>query len=89
MDGWLRRRLRCVHLKRCKSSRTIIGFLVGKGVRRGEASKLASSGKGWWPLSDTEQAKRAMPIAWFEAVGLVSMAGHHAALNLAGNRRGA
>jgi RNA-directed DNA polymerase len=88
LDGWLRRKLRCVQLKRCKNVRTIIDFLIGQDAKRGQAFKLASSGKGWWRLSDSEQAKRAMSVAWFDAAGLVGLADHHAALNLVGNRRG-
>jgi RNA-directed DNA polymerase len=87
LDGWLRRKLRCVKLKRCKLVRTMVRFLIGNGVTRGNALKLASSGKGWWRLTDSQQAKQAMPIAWFDALGLVGLANHHAALNLVGNRR--
>ena len=88
LDGWLRRKFRCVRLKQCKSPSTIAAFLQKNGVREGPARRLASSGKGWWCLSNTEQAKRAMPNVWFEELGLVSMAGHVAALNRVGNRRG-
>jgi hypothetical protein len=35
-----------------------------------------------------EQAEQAMPLAWFDALGLNRMADHHAALKLVGNRRG-
>lgn len=87
LDGWLRRKLRCVQLKRCKSVRTMIDFLTGNGVRRADAFKLASSGKGWWRLTDSQPPKRAMPVAWFDALGLTAMADCHAALNLVGNRR--
>jgi RNA-directed DNA polymerase len=87
LDGWLRRKLRCVQLKRCKTARGMIGFLMEGGVRRVEAFKVASSGKGWWRLTDSQQAKRAMPVAWFDTLGLTAMANHHAALNLGGNRR--
>ena len=66
----------------------MIDFLTGHGVTRVGAIKLASSGKGWWRLTDATQVKQAMSIAWFTALGLTSMADHHAALNLAGNRRG-
>lgn len=87
LDKWLRRKLRCVQLKRCKSFRTMVDFLAGHGVTRANAFKLAASGKGWWRLTDSHQAKQAMPVAWFDALGLVGMANHHAALNLVGNRR--
>ncbi len=86
LDGWLRRKLRCVQLKRT-SSRTMVRFLIGNGVTRGNTLKLASSGKGWWHLADSQQAKTAMPVAWFDALGLTGLADHHAALNLVGNRR--
>jgi hypothetical protein len=66
----------------------MVRFLIGNGVTRGNALKLASSGKGWWRLTDSQQAKQAMPIAWFDALGLTRLADHHAALSLVGNRRG-
>ncbi|MEJ0015416.1 MAG: group II intron reverse transcriptase/maturase [Acetobacteraceae bacterium] len=88
LDGWLRRKLRCVTLKRCKLFRTIVSFLMKRGVARESAWRLASSGKGWWRLSDSQQAKQAMPVRWFDSLGLASFAGHHAALNTVGNRRG-
>jgi RNA-directed DNA polymerase len=88
LDGWLRRKVRCVRIKQCKSPSTLAAFLLKQGVRERPARQLASSGKGWWRLSNSEQAKRAMPIEWFDNLGLVSLAGHHAALNSVGNRRG-
>ena len=88
LDGWLRRKVRCVRIKQCKSPSTLAAFLRKQGVRERPARQLASSGKGWWRLSNSEQAKRAMPIEWLDNLGLVSMAGHHAALNSVGNRRG-
>ena len=87
LDGWLRRKLRCVRLKQCKSPSTIAAFLERGGVEQAAARRVASSGKGWWRLSSTEQAKRAMPNAWLAGLGLISAAQHHAALNAVGNRR--
>jgi RNA-directed DNA polymerase len=88
MDGWLRRKLRCVRLKHCKQAAGLIGFLTSHGVLEVPARKLASSGKGWWRLTSSPQATKAMPTGWFARLGLTSLAAHHAALNLAGNRRG-
>lgn len=88
LDGWLRRKRRCVRIKPCKSPSTLAAFFLQQGVRERPARQLASSGKGWWRLSNSEQAKRAMPIEWFDNLGLVSLAGHHAAVNSVGNRRG-
>jgi RNA-directed DNA polymerase len=88
IDGWLRRKLRCLKLKHCKNPTTIAAFLTDGGVAEKSAQQLASSGKGWWRLANTEQSKQAMPNAWFEAMGLISLKQHHAALNRVGNRRG-
>lgn len=88
LDGWLRRKLRCVRLVQCKRMRTVGAFLRKRGVDEAYAARLASSGKGWWRLTSTEQAKTAMPNAWFDGLGLVRMMDRHAALNVAGNRRG-
>lgn len=87
LDGWLRRKLRCVRLKQCKHPAGIATWLQRHGVEPWAARRVASSGKGWWRLSATEQANRAMSKQWFEARGLVAAAQHHAALNAAGNRR--
>ena len=88
IDRWLRRKLRCVRLKHCKNPETIATFLRERGVKERPARQLASSGKGWWRLASTEQAKRAMPIAWFDEQGLISLERRHGALNPVGNRRG-
>jgi RNA-directed DNA polymerase len=56
------------------------------GVPEWRAWILALSGKGWWRMRPS--ATEAMTIKWFDQQGLVSLAGHHAALNVAGNWRG-
>jgi RNA-directed DNA polymerase len=88
LDQWLRRKLRCVRLKHCKNPMTIAAFLRKNGVREKPAQQLASSGKGWWRLASSQQAKWAMTNAWFEEAGLASMEARHVALNRVGNRRG-
>ena len=87
LDGRLRCNLRCVRLQSCKSFRTMVDFLPGHGVTRTNAFRLAESGKSWWRLTDSHQAKQAMPVARFDALGLVGMANHHGVLRLVGNRR--
>jgi hypothetical protein len=71
IDQWLRRKLRCVRLKHCKNLATVAAFLRKNGVKEKPAQQLASSGKGWWRLSSSQQAKWAMPNAWFEDLGLL------------------
>jgi RNA-directed DNA polymerase len=88
LDGWLRRKLRCVRLKQCKQPAGLRRFLRQYGVSPRQARELASSGRGWWCLANAPQAKLAMSIAWFDAQGLVNLSVRHTALNAQGNRRG-
>lgn len=74
LDGWLRRKLRCVRLKQCKRYRTMVNFLVGRGVSRRVAWDTVLSGRRWWRLSRTRAASSAMPNRWFEVLGLVNLA---------------
>ena len=88
LDGWLRRKLRCVRLKHCKQPAALRRFLSQHGVSPRQARELASSGWGWWCLANLLQAKIAMNIAWFDELGLINLTVRHAALNAQGNRRG-
>ena len=88
LDGWLRRKLRCVRLKHCKRVKAIADFLQANGVRQWRAWLLALSGKGWWRMAGSPQATEAMTIAWFDKLGLIRLTLHHATLAAAGNRRG-
>jgi RNA-directed DNA polymerase len=87
IDQWVRRKLRCVRLKQCKRVMTVATFLKDNGVPERRAWLLACSGKGWWRMAGSPQAAESMPIAWFDHLGLVSLARHHNALNRTGNRR--
>ena len=88
LDGWLRRKLRCVRIKQCKRAISIATFLKKEGVPEWLAWLLALSSKGWWRMAGSPQAAEAMTTAWFDRQGLVSLANHHVALNMTGNRRG-
>ena len=80
LDGWIRRKLRCVRLKQRKRAKSIADFLQSLGVPEWNAWILALSGKGWWRKSAAPQADQAMSIAWFKAQGLVSLAERYAEL---------
>jgi len=73
LDGWVRRRLRCVRLKQCKWTKTICDFLHRQGVTLRNAWLTALSGKGWWRLAGTPSANQAMSNQWFEGLGLVNL----------------
>jgi Retron-type reverse transcriptase len=73
LDSWIRRKLRCYRLKQRKSYWSIATFLIGLGVSKREAIRISSSGKGWWRLSVTPAAHRAMGNAWFREQNLYSL----------------
>jgi RNA-directed DNA polymerase len=73
LDGWVRRKLRCVRLKQCKRSKPIADFLTRLGVPAWTAWRTAKSGKGWWRLAGSPCATHAMSNQWFESLGLVNL----------------
>jgi len=88
LDGWTRRKLRCVRLKQRKRPKAIADFLMSEGVPEWRAWILACSGKGWWRMSGSPQASEAMTVSWFKEKGLVNLTERFIALNVEGNRRG-
>ncbi|WP_261341144.1 group II intron maturase-specific domain-containing protein [Fimbriiglobus ruber] len=73
LDGWVRRKLRCVRLKQCKRVKPMVDFLIRQGVSLRQAWRTALSGKGWWRKSGTPAANQAMGISWWEKLGLVNL----------------
>jgi RNA-directed DNA polymerase len=73
MDRWIRRKLRCFRLKQRKRGRSVADYLRSLGVSRPAADGLASSGKGWWRLSNCPPVKAALSNDWFRLQGLVSL----------------
>lgn len=73
MDGWIRRKLRCVKLKQRKRCKPIADFLHQQGVPQWRAWLLALSGVGWWRKSGCPQATEAMPDAWISRMGLLNL----------------
>ena len=80
MDGWVRRKLRCLRLKQCRFMQPIANWLRKLGVPRRRAWLLAQSGKGWWRLSGSPPATEGMSVAWFDSLGLVSLTKRYAQL---------
>jgi RNA-directed DNA polymerase len=73
LDGWIRRKLRCVRLKQCKRTKTIADFLSRLGVPTWNAWRTALSGKGWWRLAGSPCVTHAMTDQWFQSSGLVNL----------------
>jgi RNA-directed DNA polymerase len=80
LDGWVRRKLRCVRLKQCKRVKPMVDFFVRQGVSPRPAWCTALSGKGWWRKSGTPVANQAMPSSWWRGLGLVCLVDRYEAL---------
>ncbi|MBR2882551.1 MAG: hypothetical protein IKB96_09535 [Prevotella sp.] len=74
LDRWIRRRLRCLKLKQCKTASGQQRFLSGIApewlLKKGE--KL-SMGRRWWYNAKTRLAHYTMTNKWFEELGLYSL----------------
>jgi RNA-directed DNA polymerase len=73
IDGWIRRKLRCVRLKHCKRTKTLADFFRSHGVSERTSWVTALSGKGWWRLAGSPAANQAMDQRWFDSLGLVNL----------------
>jgi RNA-directed DNA polymerase len=74
LDEWLRRRLRAIAWKQWKRGDTRFAELRRCGVGRKLAAQTAGSPHGPWRLANSPALTIAMPIAFFNALGLASVA---------------
>jgi hypothetical protein len=65
IDGWIRRKMRCVRLKQCKRTGTVAKFLMDGGVPEWRPWLMALSGKGWWRKAGSPQSNEVMTKKWF------------------------
>ena len=77
LDGWVRRRLRCVHWKQWKRPGTRARKLRALGLDADRARISASNGRGSWWNAGASHMNQALPAKYFTAKGLVSLLGTH------------
>ncbi len=70
LEGWLRRRLRCLVWKQWKHARTRKRELVRRGVNARDAAMAAGSAHGLWRMSRTPALSQALPNTYFVELGL-------------------
>lgn len=73
IEGWMRRRLKCLRLKQCKRVIGIVRFLSKLGVEKTLCWRTALSGKGWWRKSNSPAPSIGMNNEWFEKQGFYSL----------------
>jgi RNA-directed DNA polymerase len=70
LDKWIRRRLRSVVWKQWKRGRVRFQRLSAHGVSKTLAAQTAGSSLGPWRLADSPAMHYALPIAYFDALGV-------------------
>ena len=83
VDGWIRRRLRCLIWRQWKRPRTRAQHLIKRGLDKARAWASASNGHGPWWNSGARHMNDAFRAGYFQSLGLVSLQRQHRRLNRA------
>ena len=83
LDGWMRRKLRCVVWRQWKRPRTRRKRLMQRGLDPERAWRSASNGRGPWWNAGASHMNDAYRAAFFAQLGLPSLIGLHRHLNRA------
>ena len=73
LDGWIRRKLRCILWRQWKGGKTRYRYLIRYGIDPETARKSAGNGRGPWWNAGASHMSRAFPIERFQQWGLVSL----------------
>lgn len=77
LDGWIRRRLRCVLWRQWKRSFTRAKRLMKAGLDEARAWKSATNGRGPWWNAGASHMNQAFPAGYFDALGLIRLSIYH------------
>lgn len=83
LDGWMRRRLRCLLWRQWKRSRTRAKRLMQRGLDPARAWQSANNGHGPWWNAGARHMHDAYRAAFFSTLGLPSLLSLHASFNRA------
>jgi len=73
LDGWIRRRLRCIIWRQWKRSYTRAKGLMRRGIGESRAWQSATNGRGPWYNSGASHMNQAFAKKFFDQLGLVSL----------------
>lgn len=73
LDGWVRRKLRCIIWRQWKRPSTRAKKLMGRGLTEERAYKSAYNGRGPWWNSGASHMNHAFRKAYFTELGLLSL----------------
>jgi RNA-directed DNA polymerase len=73
LDGWLRRKLRCLLWRQWKRPFTRAKNLMKQGLKEPRAWKSATNGRGAWWNAGASHMNEAFPKSYFDRLGLISL----------------
>jgi len=73
LDGWLRRKMRCLLWRQWKRVFTRAKALMKRGLAKERAWQSATNGRGAWWNSGASHMNEAFPKSFFDRLGLVSL----------------
>lgn len=73
LDGWLRRKLRCLLWRQWKRNFTRAKNLMKQGLEELRAWKSATNGRGAWWNAGASHMNEAFPKSYFDRLGLISL----------------
>jgi RNA-directed DNA polymerase len=73
LDGWMRRKLRCLLLRQWKRAYTRARYLMKRGLGEERAWRSATNGRGPWWNAGASHMNEAFPKRFFDGLGLVSL----------------
>ena len=73
LDGWLRRKLRCLLWRQWKRNFTRAKNLMKRGLEKLRAWKSATNGRGAWWNAGASHMNEAFPKSYFDRLGLISL----------------
>ena len=73
LDGWIRRRMRCIIWRQWKRTYTRAKGLMKRGLGERRAWESAANGRGPWWNAGASHMNQAFPKKFFDQLGLVSL----------------
>ena len=73
LDGWIRRRLRCILWRQMKRAWTRVKRLMERGLREARACTSGCNGRGPWWNAGASHMNEAYPVKYFQELGLVAL----------------
>lgn len=77
LDGWTRRKLRCLLWRQWKRPRTRRAKLMARGLSKERASASAYNGRGPWWNAGASHMNQAIPTRYLRSLGLLSFLEEH------------